>query len=594
MYRLTAMTRLRSLLLGGAVLVVLASATTLALASRRISAEQAAYSAPSVGRCTPATLNRSAVLPGTTLAASPLPGSYDASAQTQVSLLGAPASAIAGIRVSGSQTGSHSGRLRGYSQGDGASWVPSKPFLPGETVTVHGSVRTHSKPVPFAFHFVIAHEDPVDYAAVSAAAPPRDYNEMQHFASRPELQPPQLVVSQRSTLTSAGDMFAAPYAGPGPSGPMIFEESGNLVWFHPLAKGVEATNLQVQQLGGQPVLTWWQGHIPPQGFGQGEEIIADGSYREIDHVHGGNGYPADLHEFHITSQGTAMLHGVQPDRVRHLLARRSPRRRRDRQPVPGNRPRDRPRAPRMAQPRPRRPRRLLQLADDRQHDLAVRLLPPQLVDQLASGRTLLSARNTSALYELSTVTGQVLASIGGKRSNFKLAAGAATAYQHDATVLPNGTISVFDNGAVPKVHAQSRGVVLAVTAQANTDTVLAQYEHPGTALSVGQPGQHADPGKRRRVHRLGRRAVLLGVQLVRPAPLRRPHARLLSVLPRAIASRGPARRAKPRRSPRRPAGAPADRVCELERRHAHRQLARAGRSERAAAHGRRKRDAHRL
>jgi hypothetical protein len=48
MYRLTAMTRVRSLLLGGAVLVVLASATTLALASRRISAEQAAYSAPSV------------------------------------------------------------------------------------------------------------------------------------------------------------------------------------------------------------------------------------------------------------------------------------------------------------------------------------------------------------------------------------------------------------------------------------------------------------------------------------------------------------------------------------------------------------------
>ena len=105
MYRLTAMTRVRSLLLGGAVLVVLASATTLALASRRISAEQAAYSAPSVGRCTPTTLNASAVLPGTTLAVSPLPGSYDASPQTQISLLGTPAGALADIRVSGSQHG---------------------------------------------------------------------------------------------------------------------------------------------------------------------------------------------------------------------------------------------------------------------------------------------------------------------------------------------------------------------------------------------------------------------------------------------------------------------------------------------------------
>src|SRR5271166_1007672 len=138
MHRLAQMTRLRSALLGGAVLVVLASATTLAIASKRISAEQAAYSAPSAGRWTPAALNLSAVLPGTRLAVSPLPDSYDASARTQISLLGAPASAIAGIHVSGSQTGSHSGRLLAYSQGDGASFVPSKPFQPGETVTVRG------------------------------------------------------------------------------------------------------------------------------------------------------------------------------------------------------------------------------------------------------------------------------------------------------------------------------------------------------------------------------------------------------------------------------------------------------------------------
>ncbi len=488
MDRLTAMTRLRSLLLGGALLVVLASATTLALASRRISAEQAAYSAPSVGRCTPSTLNISAVLPGTTVAVSPLPDSYDASAQTQISLLGAPASKLEIVQVSGSQTGSHSGRLRGYSQGDGASWVPSRPFLAGETVTVRGSVRTHSKPVPFAFHFVVAHEDPVDYAAVSSAAVPHDYNEMQHFVSRPDLEPPQLVVSERSPLTSPGDLFAAPYAGPGPSGPMIFEESGNLVWFHPLPKGVESTNLQVQQLGGKPVLTWWQGHIPPQGFGQGEEVIADDTYREIDHVHAGNGYLADLHEFHITPQGTAVLTVFNPVQcdlsslggpsggaVTDSLFQEID----------------------LATGLVRREWTSLDhvaLSDSYQTPTTANTIWPfdffhlNSVDQLANGRTLLSARNTSALYEMNTVTGQVLASIGGKQSNFKLTAGAATAYQHDATVLPNGTVSVFDNGAVPKVHAQSRGVVLAVNPQAKTDTLLAQYDHPGIPLSAGSQG----------------------------------------------------------------------------------------------------------
>ena len=62
---------------------------------------------------------------------------------------------------------------------------------------------------------------------------------------------------------------------------MIFDETGTLVWFDPLPSGIEATNLQVQTLDGSPVLTWWQGYIAPQGFGQGEEVIADTSYRQI-------------------------------------------------------------------------------------------------------------------------------------------------------------------------------------------------------------------------------------------------------------------------------------------------------------------------
>ena len=81
---------------------------------------------------------------------------------------------------------------------------------------------------------------------------------------------------------------------------MIFDEAGNLVWFDPLRAGTEAANLQVQQYGGRPVLTWWQGYISPQGFGQGEDVIADGSYHEIGRVHAGNGYKADLHDFHLT------------------------------------------------------------------------------------------------------------------------------------------------------------------------------------------------------------------------------------------------------------------------------------------------------
>ncbi len=81
-----------------------------------------------------------------------------------------------------------------------------------------------------------------------------------------------------------------------------------------------------------------------------------------------------------------------------------------------------------------------------------------------------------------------MSEIGGKRSSVKLSPGAATAYQHDATVLQSGVISVFDNGAVPKVHAQSRGLLLAIDPHTKTDSVVAQYEHSAPPLSSDSQG----------------------------------------------------------------------------------------------------------
>jgi Arylsulfotransferase (ASST) len=478
---------LRSLLAVASALTVLASATTLALAARRISAEQTAYAAASAPRCTPTTPNRSALLPGTGVGVSPLPDSYDASPRTQISLLGAPAGAISGIQVDGSASGRQSGRLVAYSQGDGASFVPSTSFVPGETVTVRGAVKVGASKQPFAFHFAVAHREPVDYAAATFA-PGHDYNEMQHFRSRRELEAPSLMVTARSPQSAPGDLFAAPYNGPGPSGPMIFEEDGNLVWFHPLPAGIAATNLQVQQDGGQPVLTWWQGRIPPQGFGQGEEVIDNSSYQEIGRVHAGNGDVADLHEFHITPEGSAILTVFQPVAC-NLSFLRGP----SRGSVTAS----------IFQEIDIKTGLVRREWDSLDHvGLSESYSPASTsstiwpfdyfhlnsVDQLAGGTTLISARNTSALYELDTRTGQIVRSIGGKHSSVKLAHGAATAYQHDAFVLPNGTISVFDNGGVPKVHAQSRGLVLAVDAQTDSDKVIAEYDHSAPPLLSGSQG----------------------------------------------------------------------------------------------------------
>ena len=198
------------------------------------------------------------MLPGTALAVSPLPDSYDASPRPRSACSERRRRDLGEVHVSGSQTGAHPGRLRGYSQGDGASFVPAEPFSPGEEVTVRGSVRTAARTTPFAYHFIVAKPG---HDRARGPAPAAEQRLQRDAALSLASGPPAAgaAVSARSSATAPGDIFIAPYAGPGPSGPMIFDEAGNLIWFHPLPRGIESTNLQVQQYNGQPVLTWWQG-----------------------------------------------------------------------------------------------------------------------------------------------------------------------------------------------------------------------------------------------------------------------------------------------------------------------------------------------
>ncbi len=469
-----------SILCGATVALLLAG-----VGGEHILARRAVSHGPPAGQCVPASLNRSAVLPGTMLAVSPLPDSLDASPKTQVSLLGVPADKLSEVSVKGSRSGSHHGHLRAYSQGDGASFVPSKPFQTGETVTVRGKLHVGPSSQAFAYHFTVAWQDPLPRAKISAEDAGSS-SEYQHFHSRPDLEPPTVAVTANTPQAAPGYLFATPYSGPGQDGPMIFDNAGQLVWFDPLPNGTEATNLQVQQLGGRPVLTWWQGYIPPQGFGEGQEMIADSTYHESV-VKAGNGYLADLHDFKLSAQNTALMTVFDPihcdlskvggphggavtDGIYQELDLKTGLVRREWHALDHVG---------LSETYSSAHKATLEWPLDFFH---INSLDPH-----ADGTLLISARNTSALYSINEQSGQVLTRIGGKRSNLKMGAGTTTAYQHDATLLPNGTISIFDNGGVPKVHPQSRGIVVAVNAQTGTDTLVSQYEHP-TALAAGSQG----------------------------------------------------------------------------------------------------------
>jgi hypothetical protein len=119
-------------------------------------------------------------------------------------------------------------------------------------------------------------------------------------------------VRTQARATAPGYVFVSPKKEPGASGPsedapLIVDNGGEPIWFHPLQGDDEkdAFNFEVQTYKGEAVLTWWEGlHT---GFGQGEYVLMDHSYREIKRVRAGNGYEGDHHEFLITPQDTALI-----------------------------------------------------------------------------------------------------------------------------------------------------------------------------------------------------------------------------------------------------------------------------------------------
>jgi hypothetical protein len=451
-------------------------------------ATETAAAAQSAPTCTPSTLNTPATLDGT-VTVSPLPGSRDASPQTQISFLGVPAAELHGVSVVGSRTGGHAGRLLAYSQGDGASFLPARGFAEGERVTVRARLHAGAAVRQLFDQFAIAHEDPI--STTPETIHPGGPSEIQSFRSRPDLRPPAVTVTVRSPAATPGEEFLAPYTGPGQAGPMILDQSGGLVWFKALPEHTSATNFSVQAYEGKPALTWWQGNISVHGFGQGEDTIADATYTDIAHVKAGNGVQADLHDFQLTPQGTALITAYDP-----ILCDLSS----IGAPAYGG-----------------VTDGLLQEIDVKtglvmfqwtslDHVALSESYTPAKTTSPAwpfdffhinsialqrSGNLLISARNTWTTYDVNRQTGQILWRLGGKRSSFAMGSGTGTAWQHDPRELPNGSISVFDNGAGPAVHRQSRGIVVSLDPRRKTATLVGQILHPPPLLAESQGNMQA-------------------------------------------------------------------------------------------------------
>jgi hypothetical protein len=439
--------------------------------------------------------------PAALAAASPAP---TLSPQTQVSVLGVSPARIVRVTVRGSRTGRHVGRLQAYSSGVGASFVPARSFSPGERVHVTLDLRGRQ---PLAWSFGVAR--PV--ALVPVLHPPAgtvlDLRKLDHFTSAPGLLAPTFTPLRRSPSLH-GDLLITPLPSPnihpgskntlrikvvGPGGPMIVAPNGRLVWFDQLPAPMVAANLQMQHYGGHSVLTWWQGGVEPDAFGVGEGMIADHSYRVVATVRAGNGYQADVHEFQLLPGRRAMLTAYAPMRVtivnhgrrEHLTALNSVVQEID---VPtglvmwewdafGHIPLGSTYAP------------AIHGADWDPYHL-------NSIQPLGGGRMLVSARDTSAVYDIDQASGRILWTLGGKRSSFRLGPGARFWFQHDAHLdAAGGQVSLFDDEAGPPAHARSsRGLMLSLNAQTQTAAVVRSLRRATPTLANSLGSLQALPG----------------------------------------------------------------------------------------------------
>jgi len=426
------------------------------------------------------------------VAISPLPGTPDASPYTQISFLGSAGTTVLQVSAVGSRSGSHPGSLRAYSTGTGESFLPSRPFTPGEQVTVTASVRSAGHVHGARTTFTIAHQAPI--AQKQFPDNPGDPRAIQHYSTAPSLTPSTVTITKPAAAGAApGYLFLAPYQGLGSAGPMIAEQNGALVWFHPLPAQESATNFSVQQYAGKPVLAWWQGRIVELGFGQGEDVLYNTSYQPVASIRAGNGYRADLHVLRITPEGTAWIDAFDPVQMNLSSVHGS---------AAG----------------------VLTDAIVQEIDIKTGLVMWEwhalghiaiadsknpapdssypwdyahinAVDPGSSGDVLMSFRNIWALEDIDLHSGGLRWRLGGPRSSFKLGPGVQFYWQHDAEFQPGGLISVFDNGSDPPKEKQSRGLLLDPNLHTHEVRLLKQFVNPAkTLLATSQGDTFALPG----------------------------------------------------------------------------------------------------
>ena len=211
----------------------------------------------------------------------------------------------------------------------------------------------------------------------------------------------------------------------------------------------------------------------------GARIILDTSLTPIDTLQGGNGYRTDGHDFLLLPNGHAFVIASDPEPVDMSLV------------VPGGNP-DATVTGLVVQEIDASQNVVFQWRSwdylpitGSYFDLtqqAIDLIHANALAVAGDGNILVSLRHYSSVVKIDRETGDVVWILGGKGNQFTFinehASNAPTyfSYQHDIDVLPNGHLTLFDNGTQHSPE-YSRGVEYSLDEQNKTATMVWDYRH---------------------------------------------------------------------------------------------------------------------
>ncbi|MBN2001173.1 aryl-sulfate sulfotransferase [candidate division KSB1 bacterium] len=389
------------------------------------------------------------------------------------------------IKVTGSESGTLSGRITIASDKRTIIFKPTSSFFPGEIVEVklapHINPENYKSIDSYQFQFEVSESE----NCTSVQAQNDKFNN--HFLLKPESAAP--VTGAKITANGVsvpsdfpqfkirindnpdqGYIFLNDYTGGRYR--MILDSTGSPVWY--LSSPGAGTDFKVQQ---NSILTMWT-----KNFGEGFFIGLDSNFAVVDSFYAVDGFLTDEHELQLLEDGNYLLIGA-----RNVEVDMS-------QYVAGGRP-DATVKETVIQEFTASgeliflwsPWNYFNIQDLELEDLTSDYICFPHMNAISiddDGQILLSSRNLSEITKINRQTGDIIWRLGGAHNQFTFVDDPLDGFscQHDIRSLWNGRYTVFDNGVLHQ-HPESRAVEYELDIDNMTATLVWQFKYSPPLLS---------------------------------------------------------------------------------------------------------------